>query len=61
MNERVLEDFSLKAIASLKKHDPTLVDLLLREYERQTGSLTMVASCTITHPECSCLRRNLYQ
>ena len=50
MNERVLEDFSLKAIASLKKHDPTLVDLLLREYERQTGSLTMVASCTITHP-----------
>ncbi len=50
MNDTVLENLSLKAIASLKKQDPALVDLLLREYERQISSLMMVASCTITHP-----------
>ena len=50
MKDTVLESFSRKAIISLKKQDPTLFDLLLREYERQIHSLTMVASCTITHP-----------
>ena len=50
MNDTVLESFSGRAIASLKKQDPILFDLLLREYDRQINSLTMVASCTITHP-----------
>ena len=50
MKDTVLESFSRKAILSLEKQDPTLFDLLLREYERQINSLTMVASCTITHP-----------
>ena len=50
MKATVLEDFSRRAIASLKQQDPILFDLLLGEYERQTSSLTMVASCTITHP-----------
>ncbi len=50
MKDTVLESFYRKAIVSLKKQDPTLVDLLLREYERQINSLTMVASGTITHP-----------
>lgn len=50
MKDTVLESFARNAVLALKEKDPVLFDLLQQEYERQMSSLTMVASCTITHP-----------
>ena len=45
-----LQEFASRAVAALESADPVLHRLLLQEFDRQMDSLTMVASCSITHP-----------
>lgn len=52
---RVDTDFSTtptsgSSIAALETVDPTLADLLQRERDRQSSTLTLVASCSVQHP-----------
>jgi glycine hydroxymethyltransferase len=50
MNENVLAELAHRGIEILFKDDPTLYDLLTREYYRQTDTLAMVAASSIAHP-----------
>jgi len=45
-----LQEFAGRAAAALESADPVLHRLLLGELDRQMHSLTMVASCSVTHP-----------
>jgi len=50
MNENVLAEMAYRGIDLLFRDDPSLYDLLTREYHRQTHTLTMVAASSIAHP-----------
>jgi glycine hydroxymethyltransferase len=50
MNENVLAELSHRGIELLFQDDPTLYDLLTREYHRQADTLAMVAASSIAHP-----------
>ncbi|MGH7926535.1 MAG: serine hydroxymethyltransferase, partial [Candidatus Binatia bacterium] len=50
MNENVLAELSHRGIELLFEEDPTLSDLLTREYHRQVDTLAMVAASSIAHP-----------
>lgn len=50
MNEPILTKFARNAVEMLADEDPTLYGLIEKEYQRQTVSLAMVASCSNTHP-----------
>jgi glycine hydroxymethyltransferase len=45
-----LQEFAVRAVAALESEDPILGRLLEGELDRQMHSLTMVASCSVTHP-----------
>jgi len=50
MNENVLAEMAYRGIDLLLRDDPSLYDLLTREYHRQTHTLAMVAASSIAHP-----------
>ncbi|HED33652.1 MAG TPA: serine hydroxymethyltransferase [Gammaproteobacteria bacterium] len=50
MSEPILSRFARNAVDMLSDEDPVLYRLIEQEYQRQTVSLAMVASCSNTHP-----------
>jgi glycine hydroxymethyltransferase len=50
MNENVLAELAHRGIELLFKDDPTVYDLLTREYHRQTNTLAMVAASSVADP-----------
>jgi glycine hydroxymethyltransferase len=50
MNENVLAELAYRGIEILFNEDPTLYDLLTREYHRQTHTLAMVAASSVADP-----------
>ena len=46
----LLSEFAQQGVAAMRDEDPTLYQLIEREYARQQTSLAMVASCSPTHP-----------
>lgn len=50
MNDGTLEEFYRQALEALKRDDPKLYGLLEEEYQRQTETLALVASCCPTDP-----------
>jgi glycine hydroxymethyltransferase len=50
MNENVLAELAYRGIEFLFNEDPTLYDLLTREYHRQTHTLAMVAASSVADP-----------
>jgi len=50
MNENVLAEMAYRGIDLLFRDDPSLYDLITREYHRQTNTLAMVAASSIADP-----------
>jgi glycine hydroxymethyltransferase len=50
MSKDILAELALRGLELLCEEDPSLCDLLVREYDRQAGSLVMVAAASVADP-----------